>query len=481
MAQALDLTAEAVRAMVQAERAALARQEEFALARQASPTQSSSLWSEHTLRHIQEFGDERPVVGDEEEIVHEMLQLPAEAARARLGRELSAVTQLPIAAADDDDDDAELANHGSGAARDDGAWTALLQRVATLESSNDQLQKTVSQLAEMVNELRGGGGYGSYAPESSPPQRVGAAARHLAASRAAAPTAAAPEGTAGLLPSEGIDLRAAVARKHLHSPAYGAGDDVGNDAPTAPPVVARAPKPAPTLTPTPSGNGNSYPTPSPAFSAARQMVATTQERAHASSMLGAGGRDLASPDERSLAASLSAVRSAAEDRVARSERMERAAAAERMGGNADVTPVSSIVTAWWSAHFGAGADNEVVPFERMRAAAESELGPLSSVDIQLLRLELSDERGKLTKTALKRLLGSSADGASSHMTVGAALQGLLKAARAQLDRQVEVRMKQAASKSKRTPSGAPTPSSAGRRMMHGVSPTERRVRLEFDN
>ena len=42
-----------------------------------------------------------------------------------------------------------------------------------------------------------------------------------------------------------------------------------------------------------------------------------------------------------------------------------------------------------------------MPFDRMRQAAESELGTLSSVDVQLLRLELSDERGKMTKLALK--------------------------------------------------------------------------------
>ena len=52
---------------------------------------------------------------------------------------------------------------------------------------------------------------------------------------------------------------------------------------------------------------------------------------------------------------------------------------------------------------------EAVPFERLRVAAELEMGALSSVDMQLLRLELSDDRGKLTCTALSRLLAGSID------------------------------------------------------------------------
>ena len=69
-----------------------------------------------------------------------------------------------------------------------------------------------------------------------------------------------------------------------------------------------------------------------------------------------------------------------------------------LGGRHDVdSPTSAVVGAWWTAHFGAGSA-DVVPFDRMRIAAEAELGALSSVDVQLLRLELSDERGKLTKT-----------------------------------------------------------------------------------
>ena len=64
---------------------------------------------------------------------------------------------------------------------------------------------------------------------------------------------------------------------------------------------------------------------------------------------------------------------------------------------------SDLVHEWWETHFGAGAP-DTVAFDRMRAAAESEIGPLSSVDVQLLRLELSDERGKLTKLALRRMV-----------------------------------------------------------------------------
>ena len=118
----------------------------------------------------------------------------------------------------------------------DAAWAALTKRVSDLEASNAELRTTISQLSEMVSTLRGGGGYGSYAP-SPEKQVVGAAARHLAASRAAqlapAATVVAPErddaptsthngkpAAGEPLPAAGVDLRAAIARKAHQTPNY---------------------------------------------------------------------------------------------------------------------------------------------------------------------------------------------------------------------------------------------------------------------
>ena len=72
----------------------------------------------------------------------------------------------------------------------------------------------------------------------------------------------------------------------------------------------------------------------------------------------------------------------------------------------------------------------------------------------------------------QRLLSGSIDGSDGHETVGGALRALLQAARAQLDKQVEVRMKQAAA---RTSSKGNQRLSPNRDM--GKSPSERRVRL----
>ena len=101
------------------------------------------------------------------------------------------------------------------------------------------------------------------------------------------------------------------------------------------------------------------------------------------------------------------------------------------------------VRAWWSSQFGPSSA-EAVPFERLRLAVEPEMGKLTSVDIQLLRLELSDDKGRLTMVALTRLLAGAIDGSEGHSTVPLALRALLQNARAQLDKQVEVRMRQAA-------------------------------------
>ena len=122
-----------------------------------------------------------------------------EAARARLSRELSAAMHLPVTVAayeDEQEPPAGATVAPAASAVSDAAWAALTKRVSDLEASNAELRTTISQLSEMVSTLRGGGGYGSYAP-SPEKQVVGAAARHLAASRAAqlapAATVVAPE------------------------------------------------------------------------------------------------------------------------------------------------------------------------------------------------------------------------------------------------------------------------------------------------
>jgi hypothetical protein len=66
--------------------------------------------------------------------------------------------------------------------------------------------------------------------------------------------------------------------------------------------------------------------------------------------------------------------------------------------------------------------------------------------------------------AWQRLLSGSVDGSSGHETVGGALRALLQAARAQLDRQVEVRMRQAAVRtSSRQPTGGGSPAAVAAR------------------
>lgn len=522
-------TAAAVRNMVRAERAALARQQEFTQASMLAveedvvtgPPSPTPVWSEHTQQLIlglQKDGAADAI--DEEEIISEMMQLPAEAARARLSRELSAAMHLPVtvAAYEDEQEPPAVATVAPAAsAVSDAAWAALTKRVSDLEASNAELRTTISQLSEMVSTLRGGGGYGSYAP-SPEKQVVGAAARHLAASRAAqlapAATVVAPErddaptsthngkpAAGEPLPAAGVDLRAAIARKAHQTPNY-ALPAVTGEADASTPMMS-CPRAAP-FSAIDSPTAPPQPTSQTPCAAAHQLVAAVaaydQQRErhgersassnglHGTRPLRLGGASVSSPNESQLAASLSAARSAAEDRVAKVERAERAAerAADfqvERGEGGRASPVSIAVGTWWASHFGtSGAAGDVVPFERMRAAAEAELGPLSSVDIQLLRLELSDERGKLTKAALRRLLSSSADAPAGgrHATVGDALRALLQAARAQLDRQVEVRMRQAASRTASKASAAAVRSAGSPGRSVARSPVERRVRLEFD-
>ncbi len=146
-------------------------------------------------------------------------------------------------------------------------------------------------------------------------------------------------------------------------------------------------------------------------------------------------------------------------------------------------PPASEAEVWWHYRFGSHVD--AVPFERLRAAAEAEMGSLSSVDVQLLRLELSDDRGKLTRAALARLLSGSIDGSTGHATVPLGLRALLQSARAQLDRQVEVRMRQAAaSRGGAAGTGGARGAARGASAVAGAlktTPEPRRSRLEYSD
>jgi len=94
------------------------------------------------------------------------------------------------------------------------------------------------------------------------------------------------------------------------------------------------------------------------------------------------------------------------------------------------------VARFWSEHFG---KVEAVVFEALQPAAEAVLlAPLTSVDMQLLRLELMDVRGRLPLAALVRLHAQRPDGEE----VGTSLDALLQGARAQLELQVQARMQQ---------------------------------------
>ena len=95
------------------------------------------------------------------------------------------------------------------------------------------------------------------------------------------------------------------------------------------------------------------------------------------------------------------------------------------------------VARFWAEHFGEQV--EAVAFEALQPAAEAVLlAPLTSVDLQLLRLELMDARGRLPLAALVRLHAQRPDGEE----VGASLDALLQGARAQLELQVQARMQQ---------------------------------------
>jgi hypothetical protein len=106
------------------------------------------------------------------------------------------------------------------------------------------------------------------------------------------------------------------------------------------------------------------------------------------------------------------------------------------------------VARFWSEHFG---EVEAVTFEALQPAAEAVLlAPLTSVDLQLLRLELMDARGRLALAALVRLHAQRPDGEE----VGASLDALLQGARAQLELQVQARMQQTVRTSSSPPAAA---------------------------
>jgi hypothetical protein len=106
------------------------------------------------------------------------------------------------------------------------------------------------------------------------------------------------------------------------------------------------------------------------------------------------------------------------------------------------------VARFWSEHFG---EVKAVTFEALQPAAEAVLlAPLTSVDLQLLRLELMDARGRLALAALVRLHAQRPDGEE----VGASLDALLQGARAQLELQVQARMQQTVRTSSSPPAAA---------------------------
>ena len=81
----------------------------------------------------------------------------------------------------------------------------------------------------------------------------------------------------------------------------------------------------------------------------------------------------------------------------------------------------------------------IIPETTAHAAEAVLLAPLTPVDLQLLRLELMDARGRLPLAALVRLHAQRPDGEE----VGASLDALLQGARAQLELQVQARIQQA--------------------------------------
>lgn len=450
------LREQAMKMMLRAQRNSFMRKKEFEAAMAASEgtgreaEDGASMWSESTLKLMQEAAaDEAEQLADDADYPAETFSPPAASAP-------------PPAAMREPAEEAQKSNAAPSATLQPFAskdeWNAVLARLRTLEQDNAELRTTVAALAASVDELKA-----AKAPAPGPPSQASPSAR-------------------GLLPSGGFDLRAASAARQAGRASTAAAI---TDGATPKPV---SPAPAP-LTSRPTVGGPPLLSPPPAFAAAH--LAAANGRPPPMSPPKVPTPPAAAPESASrdaeVARSLAAARSAAEDRVAkvdRQERAERAAAraAERALAESAATsdPAASVVNGWWTSQFGRDTA-DVVPFDRMRIAAESELGALSSVDVQLLRLELSDERGKLTKTALKRLLAGSIDGTSGHATVGSALKLLLESARAQLDRQVEVRMKQAASRSSRgKASGGPaTPASSSSRSRVQQSPAERRIRLDF--
>ena len=166
------------------------------------------------------------------------------------------------------------------------------------------------------------------------------------------------------------------------------------------------------------------------------------------------------------------------------------------GGGGGGSPADGpAASTWWVSHLARRRRGRGL--ERMRGLRRSSSGRSRRSMCNCCGLSLPDERGKLTKAAIKVCAAwSSYDSTSLSLTptlppssfAAAALgldrrqrrprdgrrrlRALLQAARAQLDKQVEVRMKQAAA---RTSSQGNQRLSPNRDM--GKSPSERRVRL----
>ena len=89
-----------------------------------------------------------------------------------------------------------------------------------------------------------------------------------------------------------------------------------------------------------------------------------------------------------------------------------------------------------------------------------------------------------SRPTVGRLLSGTIDGSGGHPTVAVALRSLLRNARAQLDRQVEVRMRQASVSRPQLGSNVSARPSVGSTPRTRIAPVaalgERRARLNFD-
>ena len=271
---------------------------------------------------------------------------------------------------------------------------------------------------------------------SSPPQPNGYA--HLQMTRNAAAVARA-RSASGMMVQK--PLGAAVVQKPL-----GASGRSSRRSPTTPatanrPTTPTTPQYAPTASSALYGRPAYHAAAAYGSSANRtaSVAAGVAAGAAARAIAAAGGSAAAAgrpiPHSTPLSTQGSAPRSAPRGVTQEAER--RRVEGAKGAAVAALAEAPEAVARWWSAHFG---EVEAVTFEELQPAAEAVLlAPLTPVDLQLLRLELMDARGRLPLAALVRLHAQRPDGEE----VGASLDALLQGARAQLELQVQARIQQA--------------------------------------